>query len=160
MGNRLRETAAHWVVPAAFLAHCAEELPRFPAWATEHFGTTTTRFYLASHAVLVPWVLSNGAKAMRRPDDRRAVFASAMTASALGLNGVFHLVTTRLFREYSPGVVTGATLMLPASVFALARIRRSGVLTDEDLVGAFLAGTALSTAAVGRLYVDMPRLGG
>ncbi len=37
-------TRFYWLVPTAFLAHCAEELPRFPRWATDHFETTTTRF--------------------------------------------------------------------------------------------------------------------
>lgn len=36
-------------------------------------------------------------------------------AAGYGLNAIFHNATTALFRRYSPGLVTGATLMLPAS---------------------------------------------
>ncbi|MGA5466760.1 HXXEE domain-containing protein [Mycobacterium sp. NPDC050041] len=150
----------YWLVPAAFLAHCAEELPRFPRWATRHFGTTTTQFYLASHAILVPSVLSAGACGANRPTSRRAAFFATSVAAALGINGVFHIATTRLFGEYSPGVITGAAAVLPAAVYTLLRTKRDNLLTEEQILGAFLTGTALSTGAIASLYVDMPRLGG
>ena len=153
-------TRFHWLVPAAFLAHCAEELPRFPRWATEHFGTTTTRFYVASHCVLVPLVVASGARGAGRPDDRRAGFAAVAVAAALGFNAVFHAGTTVLFRRYSPGLVTAVAGMLPASGYVIRRTRRDGLLTDEELAAALLAGAALGNAAVASLYVDMPRLGG
>lgn len=158
--HRRSPTRFYWLVPAAFLAHCGEELPRFPRWATEHFGTTTTRFYIASHCVLVPLVLESGARGSGRPGNRRAAFFATSVAAALGLNAVFHIATTALFRRYSPGLVTGVSAVLPASAYTLYRTHRDGLLTDEQLVGAFLTGTALANAAVGSLYVDMPRLGG
>jgi hypothetical protein len=68
---------------------------------------------------------------------------------------VFHLATTALFREYSPGVAT-ALGMLPASVFRLRQLRSDDVLSDEA-VG---VGLVLSSAAVPSLFIDMPRLGG
>lgn len=158
--SKAPSTDFYWLVPATFLLHCAEELPRFPRWATKHFGTTTTQFYLASHAVLVPLIVTAGAQGARRANSRRAAFWATAVAAGLGLNGVFHIATTRLFREYSPGVVSGALAMLPAAGYTLRRTRQQGLLTPEEIVGAFLTGTVLSTAAVASLYVDMPRLGG
>ena len=158
--HRHSPTRFYWLVPAAFLAHCGEELPRFPRWATEHFGTTTTRFYIASHCALVPLVLVSGARGAGQPNNRRAAFFATSVAAALGLNAVFHVATTALFRRYSPGLVTGVSAVLPASVYTLYRTHRDTLLTDEQLVGAFLTGTALANAAVGSLYMDMPRLGG
>lgn len=161
MIRRLRSpTSFHWLVPAAFLAHCAEELPRFPRWATQHFGTTTTRFYVASHCVLVPLVVASGARGASRPDDPGSAFFAVTVAAALGFNSLFHAGTTVLFRRYSPGLATAVAGMLPASVYVIRRTRREGLLTDEELFGALLAGAALGNAAVGSLYVDMPRLGG
>lgn len=154
-------TRFYWLVPAAFLAHCAEELPRFPRWATDHFGTTTTRFYVASHALLlIPLTLESGRRASRRPDDARAAFFATSVATGYGLNALFHVATTALFRRYSPGLATAVTLVLPASAYTLWRTKHDRLLSDEQLVGAFLTGTALANAAVGSLYVDMPRLGG
>ena len=158
-GSR-RSPAFYWFVPAAFLAHCGEELPRFPRWATEHFGTTTTRFYIASHAlVLVPATLGAAHRAASRPDDPRAAFWATAVAVGYGVNALFHVATTFLFRRYSPGLVTGVALVLPASGYTLWRARRDGPLTDAELVGASLTGSALCGAAVGSLFLDMPRLG-
>lgn len=50
--------------------------------------------------------------------------------------------------------------MLPAALYTLFRTKRSHLLTDEQIVGAVLAGTAITTAVVGSLYINMPRLGG
>jgi hypothetical protein len=150
----------YWLVPAAFLVHVAEELPRFPRWATKHFGTTTTQFYLASHAVLVPALVRASARGARRPFDSQAAFFATTVSSGLGINAIFHIATTALFREYSPGVVTGAAGMLPAALYTLYRTKRGRILNDGQIVGAVLAGTAITTAVVGSLYIDMPRLGG
>lgn len=150
----------YWLVPATFLAHCAEELPRFPKWATKHFGTTTTQFYIASHAVIIPALVGASARGARRPSDSRAAFLATTVSAGLGINAIFHIATTALFREYSPGVVTGAAGMLPAALYTLYRTKRSRILNDEQIVAAVLTGTAITTAVVGSLYINMPRLGG
>ena len=50
--------------------------------------------------------------------------------------------------------------MLPAAVYTLYRTKRSRILNDEQIVAAVLTGTAITTAVVGSLYINMPRLGG
>lgn len=161
MSTRKRgNTWFYWLLPVTFLAHVLEELPRFPRWATKHFGTTTTQFYLASHAVLVPALVGASARGALRPSDARAAFGATTVSTGLGVNAIFHIATTALFREYSPGVVTGAVGMLPAAAYTLYRTKRSGILGDEQIVGAVLAGTAITTAVVGSLCINMPRLGG
>lgn len=160
-GRSVRPTTFYWLVPVAFLAHCAEELPRFPRWATEHFGTTTTRFYVASHAaLLIPATLGAAHRAASRPGDSRAAFRATAVAAGYGVNALFHVATTLLFRRYSPGLVTGVLLVLPASGYTIWRTRRDALLTGEQLLRASVTGTALCGAAVGSLYLDMPRLGG
>lgn len=150
-----------WLVPGAFLAHCAEELPSFPAWATRHFGTTTTRFYVASHVLLlIPATVAVTARGVRDRPGGPWLAGAAAVAAGFFANGLFHLATTALFRRRSPGVLTAVAVVMPATAGVLARIRREGLLSDEQLVGAALAGNALTTAAVASLYVDMPRLGG
>ena len=158
--SRPGPTGFYWLVPAAFLAHSAEELPGFPRWATEHFGTTTRRFYIASHAfVLIPLTLASGYRASRRPGDSQAAFHATAVAAGYGLNAIFHIATTVLFRRYSPGLVTAVGLVLPASAYTLLRTKREGLLTDKQLLAAFLVGNVLSDAAIGSLYLNMPRLG-
>ena len=41
-----------WLVFGALVTHVLEELPGFPAWATAHFGTTTTQWFVLSHLPL------------------------------------------------------------------------------------------------------------
>lgn len=151
---------ALWLVPAAFLAHCAEELPAFPEWATRHFGTTTTRFYIASHCVLIPAMLGLVASAARRPARRGATTLAAAVAFGLIANAGFHALAMRRFGEYSPGIVTGVGVMVPASAYALWRLRRAGMLGTDDLLLAAVLGAGFNAAAVGSLRLDAPKLGG
>lgn len=152
--------ARFFLLPAAaFTAHVAEELPRFPAWATRHFGTTTTRFYVASHALLWPTVAGLSVWGAKK-GTRLGAFGASAVAAVMVTNTIYHLGTTALFREYSPGLATAMVGMFPAGVYALWKAREEELLTDEQLVGAFLAGNAAALAAVSSLYVDMPTLGG
>lgn len=148
-----------WLAPAVFTAHCAEELPRFPAWATRHFGTTTTRFYVASHCVLLPGVVGLTAAGTRRHASRHRTVAAAAIPVALVNNTAFHLLTTVRFREYSPGLVTGSVAVAPVSLLILWRLWRHRILRGRDLLTATLVGTGLNAMAVGSLRFDMPRLG-
>ncbi len=149
-----------WLVPAAFAAHIAEELPRFPQWATRHFGTTTKEFYVASHLVLGPAVVACAAAGAKGAGGWKGAFAGSAAAGVMVANTVYHVGTTALFREYSPGVVTAVLGMLPASLYTLHRARADGLLTDEQFLGALLTGNAACLAAVSSLYVNMPTLGG
>ena len=91
---------------------------------------------------------------------RRGAFGASAVAAVMVTNTIYHVGTTALFREYSPGLATAVAGMLPSGLYALWRARRDELLTDEQLVGAFLAGNAAALAAVSSLYVDMPTLGG
>jgi hypothetical protein len=159
-GDQRRARRMLWLAPVAFLAHCAEELPRFPAWATRHFGTTTTRFYVASHCVLLPGAFGLTGAGARPGANRRGTVVAAAIPAALVNNAAFHLLTTARFREYSPGVVTASVVTAPVSLVILWRLRRDRILRGRDLLYAALAGTALNALAVASLRFDMPRLGG
>lgn len=99
----------HWLAAAAFLLHMLEELPRFPAWATRHFGTTSLPWYVYSHIVLTVIVVSI-CIAVGSADRSTASTLQLMLMWTFGFNAVFHLVTTAIFREYSPGLITGVVL--------------------------------------------------
>ena len=105
-------------------------------------------------------VIACCAAGTKRSGGWKGPFAGAAAASVMVANTIYHVGTTALFREYSPGVVTALLGMLPASTYALRRTRREGLLTDEQWLGAVLVGNAACLAAVGSLYVDMPTLGG
>jgi hypothetical protein len=85
---------------------------------------------------------------------------AAGVAFGLIANAGFHVLATRRFGEYSPGVVTGLGTVAPASAYSLWRLRGAGVLGRGDLLTAALLGAVLNGAAVGSLRLDAPRLGG
>ena len=45
-----------WLPSILFALHVAEEFPRFPEWATRHFGTTSRPYYVYSH---IPLIVAN-----------------------------------------------------------------------------------------------------
>jgi len=71
------------------------------------------------------------------------------------LNGAFHLITTVLFREYSPGVVTGIFLFFPTSGYLLFRTVQESLLTHSQLCTAVVIGAVVQIAAIASLYLNM-----
>ena len=130
-----------------------EEYPRFPAWATRHFGATSTAWYVYSHVLLVAIVIAVclWAESASPQTWGRILGTSVMTT--LALNGVFHLVTTFLFREYSPGVITGTVLFFPATGYLLLMTVRESLLTTTQIGTAVVIGTVVQFAVIASLYL-------
>lgn len=145
----------YWLSLAVFVPHMAEEFVRFPAWATRHFGATSRAWYVYSHIVLVAlavpvclWAQSSA------PRTCGPMFGTALMIT-LAFNGVFHAVTTVLFREYSPGVVTGTLLFFPATGYLLFVTARDSLLTATQVGGAVVIGAAVQAAVIASLYLRM-----
>jgi hypothetical protein len=144
----------YWLPSAVFLAHMVEEFPTFPAWATRHFGVTTRPFYVYSHIPLTATLLGISFAATR---DAGTTWQLLATASqwVLFTNALFHIATTVLFREYSPGVVTGIALFLPSTVYLLNRTWSEHLLTGEQLCSAVLLGTVVGALVVASLWLNL-----
>ena len=145
----------YWLPLVVFIPHMLEEYPRFPAWATKHFGATSKAWYVYSHIVLVAvalpicwWAESSAPQSLGR------VFGTALMIT-LALNGVFHVVTTFLFREYSPGVVTGTLLFFPATGYVLVQTVQESLLMTWQLGTAVLIGALVQVAVIASLYLRM-----
>lgn len=143
---------------AAFVVHCVEEYPRFPEWATRHFGTTTRRFYLVSHAVLVPLVALVDAHSSRGRATRSKAWLATGLASTLISNAVFHAGATVAFREYSPGAASGLLVLVPVGLADITSRRHASVLGPRARSTAVTAGVVLNAVIVASLWMDMPRL--
>jgi hypothetical protein len=130
----------YWLPLVVFIPHILEEYPRFPAWATKHFGATSRAWYVYSHLVLVAvalpvcWWAENSA-----PQSWGRVVGTAFMIT-LALNGTFHVVTTFLFREYSPGIVTGTFLFFSATGYLLLRTVQASLLMNSQLGAAVIIG--------------------
>ena len=146
---------SYWLPLIVFIPHMIEEYPRFPAWATRHFGATSKAWYVYSHVlyvtIAVPVCL--WAESASSQDWGRIVGTALMIT--LAINGVFHIVTTFLFREYSPGVVTGTLLLFPATGYMLLLTVRESLLTTPQIGVAVVIGILVQVAVIASLYLRM-----
>lgn len=144
---------APWLVLGALLAHVAEELPRFPEWATRHFGTTSPAYFVLSHIPLLAAVLYIVYRASRPWASVWWVWLLLVVQAALAANGIFHLVATLWFREYSPGLVSAIALYIPVTAYLLPRaVPHLGTLRTATACG---AGIVVSGVFVGSLWLDI-----
>lgn len=137
------------ITPIVFVIHIAEEWQRFPVWATRHFGMTSRAWFVYSHIVLVAATFGICAMATFAPSRTSTILAIA-TQWGFFTNAVFHVATWRLFREYSPGVVTAIILFIPATLWQLKTVSLDGL----SLVMAIVLGSVLGGLAVGSLWLD------
>lgn len=81
------------------------------------------------------------------------VVLAAATRWQFGVNALFHLITAVAFLDDSPGMVTAASLGLPATAVFFGRTWREGWLTGAQPAGALAVGTALPALAIGALFL-------
>jgi hypothetical protein len=144
-----------WLPMIVFAVHMAEELPRFPAWASRHFGTTSLPWYVYSHVGLVlagTGICAWASEAAPGSWPRILVMALMLT---MALNGIFHVATTILFRAYSPGVVTGVCLFFPAAGVMVRAGLEAGHVSGLQLVLALALAAAVQAAVIASLYLPM-----
>jgi len=113
-------------LPAAYLAHLAEEIlsgPGFVAWMNARLapGFTLERF-VAINLVVWPLALGLCTAAALRP---RWTAAAVPVAAALFVNGLLHAAASLAFGAYSPGTATGILLYLPLGATVLHRASRT-----------------------------------
>ena len=145
----------YWLSLLVFLPHMAEEYPRFPAWATRHFGATSTAWYVYSHVGLVAIALAICSWAQNAPPQTSGPLLGTALMLTLAFNAVFHVVTTILFREYSPGLVTGVLLFFPAAGHVFLETVQGELLTTSQIIAAVAIAAAVQVAVVASLYLHM-----
>jgi len=145
---------AAWLPLAALLAHVAEELQRFPAWATARFGTTTPLWFVVSHVPIVALAAYLSWRASRPRPTRSAIWWLLLVVAALFTNALFHLVATLLWREPSPGVVSAALLYLPLTAYLAPRLAKE--LGAPSALRAAAAGIAVAAALTASVLLDVP----
>jgi hypothetical protein len=144
----------HWIPAFVLLLHVAEEYPRFPEWATRHFGATSRAWYVYTHIPLVVMLIATSWLA-QRTDARLWLILVLSAQFALATNAVFHVATTLLFKEYSPGLVTAIACALPATAYLLHRMLRDELLTSADVRVAATIGIVVSMSAIASLWLQM-----
>lgn len=72
----------------------------------------------------------------------------------IGTNALFHVIATILFKEYSPGLVTGSLVVLPAACLVSWIVVDGHVFTFSELIVAFTGGVIVSMAVIASLWAD------
>lgn len=139
-------------IPLVLLVHIFEELPNFPSWATRHFGKTTLRWYLVSHAILYPLVLLVSFMAAR--GEGWWIFMALVVQAVIFTNGIFHVITTFLFREYSPGVISSVFVTFPFTYLFFNSLFQNNPVSYFNLIIGFTIGTVISLLIIASLYIN------
>lgn len=145
-----------WLVFGALLAHITEEWFWFPEWATRHFGTTSPRFFAVSHVPIVALAFWVTIRATRAHASKLSTAAVWFIIAALSFNGAFHLITTFMFSEYSPGLATAVLFYFPLLAYLGPRV--SAVLGFRQTFSTGIAGALVGALITSSLLIDMPTL--
>ena len=68
-------------------------------------------------------------------------------------NATFHLGAAAAFGDYSPGMVTAATVALPATLFLTVRCHQLGLLSKGQAKRSCCVGGIVAIIVVGTLFV-------
>ncbi|MEU1708831.1 HXXEE domain-containing protein [Streptomyces sp. NPDC005706] len=157
---------------AAWAVHDAEEVVMVPRWGRTRLPELRERFpgvpdtvwrclgavdgrefstAVAAMAVVVAAAAAEG----RRTGGRSAFYQTAL--DAFGLHGLVHLAQAAVVRGYTPGSVTTPLVVLPFTLWARGRLRRSGVLRPARPLDA-VRGLAFAAAAATGTHVLARRL--
>jgi hypothetical protein len=145
----------YWIPALVFLIHVAEEYPRFPEWATRHFGATSRAWYVYTHILLIAVAVVICARAQDAAPRTLWPLLATSFQWVVATNAIFHIATTLLFREYSPGLFTGTALFPPATAYMFNRTLSEELLTPLQVASVLGLGTVVGGAAVASLWLSM-----
>lgn len=136
------------------ILHCVEEyFFGFSIWATTHFGTTTQTWYLLSHLFLAIILAVIAIYVFR--GYKVGIYWAWVVQTLLVTNGLFHIFTTILWREYSPGIIS-QLVVIPITYLFVKTIRKANILSANEMVTASLLGTVISVLILLTLIIDVP----
>jgi hypothetical protein len=160
MGDRRAERWI-WAAPLVFLIHDSEEIATVVPWLHTHrerlpalvqplTAMTTQEFALAVGLLFVGVLLASTHGAMRARRGARSI-PFLLIAGALIGNGVTHVMQVVYFREYTPGVVTAALLVLPYGFLLGRALEESKLASRTTWLGAIALGAIIQGPIVAAL---------
>jgi hypothetical protein len=144
----------YWLITAQWLAHFADEwLFGLPAWCTRHFEPLPDSFWTPMMTVLTVPMIWLGWTASRPTAGTGIRLSCAGVQMLFFSNAFFHLITTFVFGEYSPGTATG-TVFLPLSLLLWRVVLREPGVTKSSFTMALVAGFVFHGLVLLNLLVD------
>lgn len=156
-----------WGLLAAWIVHDIEELLTMPSWSQEAPAQVREVFPQVPDAVVNQLPMSRAeattaialtglAIAAASASGARSGGASKLFQASLagfGLHAGTHLAQSAVLRRYTPGLVTTPLVVIPYSVWAWRRLKRSGVPIhpSDARLNLLLAAVVPLSHAVARL---------
>jgi len=135
------------------IVHCIEEyFFGFSNWATNHFGTTTQNWYILSHIFI--FIIFGIMSFYVYKAYEASVFFVLIAQVILFTNGLFHIVTTIIWREYSPGIIS-QIIVIPISCIIFRMIRNSNILNFKKFLVSIIIGCIISILIIASLYLNI-----
>lgn len=146
--------SALFVLPGIYyILHTLEELPYFAPWVSRHFADLSSLTFALFEIAALLFVLLISYKAFVKQRHGIWVVLAVAAQVQFALNALFHLFTTFIFGEYSPGMVTGAVLALPLTVFFMNRVWQEKRVNGKELSIAIVLGVTFAATAIGLLFI-------
>jgi hypothetical protein len=144
-----------WIPFIILVAHTLDEIAfGFPDWATEHFGTTTLPFFVYHHIPLLILVgLSSYLAATRKEANFWKVLATVSQVQ-FAVNGLFHILTSIIFREPTPGIITATLLSLPLTYIYFKKLLELKLLTGQQIMLSLTLGLAIALLVIASLWLN------
>ena len=142
-----------WLPSLTFIAHTLEELPYFSIWVSKHFGPMSVLEFSVIHIPLIWFVLWVSFRATATNSTSAWRFWAYAAQWQFAFNATFHLGASAAFGDYSPGMVTGATVALPATLFMTVRCHQLGLMPKGQALRAGGVGAVIAIIAIGTLFV-------
>ena len=152
--SELSNTNLLFLLPGmTFIIHTLEELPDFPIWVSKHFSQMSVVEFSVIHIPLICFVLWVSYRAAAPSSTSAWRFWAYAAQWQFAFNATFHLGASAAFGDYSPGMVTGATVALPATLFMTIRCHRLGFMPKDQALRAGGVGGVIAIIAIGTLLV-------
>ncbi|MDH3645937.1 MAG: HXXEE domain-containing protein [Gammaproteobacteria bacterium] len=143
------------LITAQWLAHFADEwIFGLPAWVTRHFEPLPAPFWISMMTVVTVPMIMLGWAASRPSAGSRIRLVCAGVQMLFFSNAFFHLITTYVFGEYSPGTASGVVLFLPLSLVLWRIVLGEPEVTKSSFATALSVGFVVHGLLLLNLLVD------
>ena len=143
-----------WCMEAAYVVHCLDETIAgqgfvqmvkqrfFPEYSNLHFFWFNTFFHCLNITAIILYEISGGA---------RVIFPLTM-CWAFVTNGLWHMLGSIKFREYSPGLMTSLLYWI-VMYFIIRYSFIPGQITGFDFYLSLVLGTIITVLMIGSLFI-------
>lgn len=142
-----------WLPSLTFILHTLEEIPNFSIWVSKHFSPMSVIEFSVIHIPLIWLVFWVSYRAAATNSTSAWRFLAYAAQWQFAFNAAFHLGSSAAFGDYSPGMVTGATVALPATLFMTVRCHQLGLMPKDQALAAGGVGAVIAIIAIGTLFV-------